>query len=81
MIDYQTLKKRYIATIQFGLLVNAKYGPEPAKRANDTLHKFCEDCVDNSSYSELDKQNMKRELEAVKEALSQEIDQYFHVWQ
>ena len=56
--------------------MNAGY--EEAKRGNDLLHKFCENCVDNSNYSDLDKQNMKQELELVKEALSQEIERYFH---
>lgn len=59
-----------------GLMMNAGY--EEAKRGNDLLHKFCENCVDNSNYSDLDKQNMKQELELVKEALSQEIERYFH---
>lgn len=75
MIDFPTLKNSYIAAIQMGLMLNAGY--EEAKRGNDLLHKFCEKCVDNSNYGELDKQNMKRDLELVKEALSQEIERYF----
>ena len=75
MIDYQNLKNSYIATIQMGMMLNAGY--EEAKRGNDILHKFCENCVDNSNYSEQDKQNMKHELELVKEALSKEIDLCF----
>lgn len=59
-----------------GLMQNAGY--EEAKRGNDLLHKFCENCVDNSNYSDSDKQNMKQEPELVKEALSQEIERYFH---
>lgn len=76
MIDYLNLKNSYIAAIQMGLLLNADY--EEAKRGNDLLHKFCENCVDNSNYSESDKQSMKNELELVKEALSQEIEYRFH---
>ena len=75
MIDYLNLKKSYIAAVQVGLMLNAGY--EEAKRGNDILHKFCENCVDNSYYSDHDKQNMKHELELVKETLSQEIDQRF----
>ena len=69
------LKNSYITAIQMGLMLNAGY--EEAKLGNDLLHKFCENCVDNSDYSELDKQNMKRDLELVKEALSQEIELRF----
>ena len=76
MIDYLNLKNSYIAAIQMGLILNAGY--EDAKRGNDLLHKFCENCIDNSNYSEQDKQNMKRDLELVKEALSQEIELRFH---
>lgn len=72
MIDFLNLKNSYIAAIQMGLMLNAGY--EEAKRGNDLLHKFCENCVDNSTYSEKDKQDMKRDLELVKEALSQEIE-------
>lgn len=75
MIDYLNLKNSYIAAIQMGLMLNAGY--EDAKRGNDLLHKFCEKCIDNSNYSEQDKQNMKRDLELVKEALSQEIELRF----
>ena len=76
MIDYLNMKRSYIATIQLGLTLNARY--EEAKRGNDLLHKFCENCVDNSLYGEADKQNMKRDLELVKEVLSQEIEIRFH---
>ena len=72
MIDYLNLKNSYITAIQMGLLLNAGY--EDAKHGNDFLHQFCENCIDNSNYSDLEKLNMKRELEIVKEALSQEIE-------
>ena len=75
MIDYLNLKNSYIASIQLGLVLNAGY--EEAKRGNDLLHKFCENCIDNSNYSEKDKQDMKRNLELVKEMLSQEIELRF----
>lgn len=77
MIDYLNLKNSYIAAIQMGLMLNAGY--EEAKHGNDLLHKFCENCVDNSNYSEVDKRNMKHDLELVKEALSQEIELRFHI--
>ena len=72
MIDYLNLKNSYITAIQMGLLLNAGY--EDAKHGNDFLHQFCENCIDNSNYSDLEKLNMKGELEIVKEALSQEIE-------
>ena len=75
MIDYLNLKNSYIASIQLGLILNAGY--EEAKRGNDLLHKFCENCIDNSNYREKDKQDMKRDLELVKEMLSQEIELRF----
>ncbi len=76
MIDYLNLKNRYIRAIRMGLMLSAGY--EDAKRGNDFLHKFCENCVDNSYYSEKDKQDMKRDLEFVKAMLSQEIELRFH---
>ena len=76
MIDYLNLKNSYIAAIQMGLMLNA--GFEKARHGNDLLHKFCENCVDNSNYNENDKQIMKRDLELVKEMLSQEIERRFH---
>ncbi|MBE6990114.1 MAG: hypothetical protein E7426_05155 [Ruminococcaceae bacterium] len=76
MIDYLNLKNSYVAAIQMGLALNASI--EEAKRGNDLLHKFCEKCIESSNYSEIDKQNMKHELERIKETLSQEIDRYYH---
>lgn len=75
MIDFTVLKKSYITTIQFGLLRNTGYGE--VKRGNEVLHRFCEYLIDNSNYSDLDKQNMKHELELLKETLSKEIEQYY----
>ena len=75
MIDYLNLKNSYIAAIQMGLMLNTGY--EEAKHGNELLHKFCENCVDNSNYSEQDKRAMKHDLEFVKETLSQEIELHF----
>lgn len=77
MIDFLNLKNSYMAAIQMGLMLNTGY--EETKRGNDLIHKFCEKCVDNSNYEENEKQNMKRELELVKETLSIEIERYFSV--
>lgn len=76
MIDYLNLKKSYIAAIQVGLMLNAGY--KEAKHGNDLLYKFCENCIENSNYSETGKQNMKHDLELVKETLAQEINHHFH---
>lgn len=75
MIDYQNLKNSYITALHMGIALNASH--EEAKRGNDILHKFCENCVDNSNYSEQDKQRMKHDLALLKEALEQEIKQRF----
>ena len=76
MIDYLNLKRSYISAVQMGLMLGTGY--EEAKRGNDLLHKFCENCIDNSNYTENDKQNMKQDLELAKEALSQEIKLRFY---
>lgn len=73
MIDYENLKRSYIGAFQMGL----ELGFHDPKQGNDLLHKFCERVIDNSNYSEADKQNMKQDLELVKEALSQEIELRF----
>ena len=73
MIDYENLKKCYIGAFQMGL----ELGFSNPKQGNELLNKFCENLVDNSDYSEQDKQSMKHDLELVKEALSQEIELRF----
>ena len=75
MIDYQNLRNSYIAALHMGIALNASY--EEAKRGNDILHKFCENCIDNSNYSEQDKHKMKYDLKLVKETLTQEIKLYY----
>ena len=77
MIDYQNLKNSYITALHMGIALNASY--EEAKRGNDILHKFCENCVDNSNYSDQDKHDMKLDLELLKETLSQEIEIHIRV--
>ena len=72
MIDYSTLKNSYIAAIQTGIMMGVNY--EDTNRVNKTLHHFCKACVENSSYSEQEKHNMKLELEAIKEAFAREIE-------
>lgn len=76
MIDYSNIKNSYIAVLHVGLMLNAGY--EEAKRGNELLHKFCESCVENSNYSDKEKQRMKYDLSIVKNTLSQEIEQRFH---
>lgn len=73
MIDYENLKRCYIGAFQMGL----DLGFSNPKQGNELLHKFCENLVDNSNYSEFDKQKMKQDLELVKETLSQEIELRF----
>lgn len=73
MIDYEVLKNCYIGAFQMGL----DLGFSNPKQGNELLHKFCENLVDNSNYSEFDKQKMKQDLELVKETLSQEIELRF----
>lgn len=75
MIDYQNLRNSYITALHMGIALNASY--EEAKRGNDILHKFCENCVDSSNYSEQEKQRMKHDLELLKEALTKEIQKYY----
>ena len=74
MIDYQNLKASYIAIIQIGLELGF---PDP-KHGNELLHEFCEKLVENSNYSDSDKQKMKNELKTVKETLSNEIEQFLY---
>lgn len=73
MIDYEVLKNCYIGAFQMGL----DLGFSNPKQGNELLHKFCENLVHNSNYSEFDKQKMKQDLELVKETLSQEIELRF----
>ena len=74
MIDYQNLKASYIAMIQIGL----ELGVTDPNQGNELLHEFCEKLVENSDYSDSDKQDMKNELEVVKETLSIEIEQFLN---
>ena len=75
MTEYENLKCRYIAAIQFGLSANVKY--DEVKHVNDFLHKYFEQLIEKSNYSYMDKQGMKHDLELVKEALSQQIELLF----
>lgn len=75
MIDYKNLKDSFIKTIQMGLVMNCGY--EDTKRGNDILHEFCKRYIDNSDCNKVDKQQMKDDLQLVKESLSLEIEHYY----
>lgn len=75
MMEFDNLKNSYIATVQWGLA--AKVGYQESKRGNGILHKFCENLIDSSNYSDDDKKAMKQELEFLKETLSNEIESFY----
>lgn len=75
MMGYDNLKNCYITAIQIGINSNTKY--DEIRYANELLHKFCEQFIENSSYTDTDKQNIKRDLEIVKETLSGEIEEHW----
>lgn len=76
MINYNLLKQRYIAIIHFFLPLQIPY--EEMKRGNDLLHKAFENLIDSANNcSDYDKNNMKQEIQLVKETLSKEIDLYY----
>lgn len=75
MLDFETMKRSYAATIQCGLLSNV--GCSEAKQGNEMLHGFCKELVELSNYSDYEKTSMKCELDAIKETLSQEIETFY----
>lgn len=75
MTEFDNLKRNYVATIQFGLMVNAGY--QASKCGNEMLHEFCKRLVENSNYQDLEKMAMKQELEILKQSLEEEIEAYY----
>lgn len=76
MTDFDNLKNSYIFAIQSGL--DAKIDYQNCKFANEFIHKFCENYVDNSGCCDADKTAMKNELKRMKETLSQDIETYYN---
>lgn len=76
MIEFERLKSSYYETVQIALLASTS-GNE-AKNGNQLIHSLCNALVDSSNYCDSDKKYMKQELELLKNALDQEIDQYLH---
>lgn len=58
--------------MQISLATNNGYGA--AKRSNEMFHKYCENLVERSNYTDTAKSFMKSELKLLKETLSKEID-------
>lgn len=71
-MDFDYLKRSYVSSIQFGLLVGIGY--EDAKRSNELLNHLCKNYVDSGYYSEQDKEAMKFDLDMIKKALDAEIN-------
>ena len=74
MNEFENLKTGYIDTIHYGM---CQTGYNETMHGNEVLHKFCSMLVDNSSYSDSEKREMKYELDQIKEIISQEIEGFF----
>ena len=72
MTNFENFKRSYSSSIQLALLLGIGY--EEAKRGNELLDHFCKTCIDSGYYSKQDKEAMKFELDAIKEALDAEIN-------
>lgn len=77
MNEFDHLKRSYTSAVQFLLVSNAGY--YRAKAANELLHKFYENMVENSLYSDMDKAAMKLQLDLLKEAFSEEIRHVYNM--
>ena len=77
MTEFNNLKRSYSLAMQFVLARNLGY--HEAKASNEALHKFCENMVENSFYSDMDKAAMKMQLDLLKDALSEEIRCVYNV--
>lgn len=75
MTEFNDLKRSYTLTIQLGLTLGMSYNETTS--GNELLLKFCENIVENSCSSEVEKESMKAELKLMKESLSKEIDCYY----
>lgn len=76
MTEFDNLKRSYTFAVQFLLASNVGY--HKAKVSNEMLHKFYENMVENSLYSDMDKAAMKLQLNLLKEAFSEEIKSCYH---
>ena len=77
MTEFDHLKRSYTSAVQFLLVSNVGY--HRAKASNEMLHKFYENMVENSLYSDMDKAAMKLQLDLLKEAFSEEIRRVYNV--
>lgn len=77
MTEFDNLKRSYTFAVQFLLASNVGY--HKAKASNEMLHKFYENMVENSLYSDMDKVAMKLQLDLLKETFSQEIRLCYNV--
>ena len=77
MTEFDHLKRSYTSAVQFLLVSNVGY--HRAKASNEMLHKFYENMVENSLYSDMDKAAMKLQLDLLKEAFSEEIKSVYHI--
>ena len=77
MSEFDNLKRSYTSAAQFLLVSNVGY--HKAKASNEMLHKFYENMVENSLYSDMDKAAMKLQLDLLKEAFSEEIRRVYNV--
>ena len=72
MTEFENLKRSYAGVLQCGMIMGAN--KSEAKHGNEIVHKFCEMLVENSMYSNYDKDFMKNELQILKQKIDVEIE-------
>ena len=72
MTEFENLKRSYAGVLQCGMIMGAN--KSEAKHGNEIVHKFCEMLVENSMYSNYDKDFMKNELQLLKQKIDVEIE-------
>lgn len=72
MIDFEYLKNSYISAIHVGIL--GRLDTTSLKYGNEMLSHFCKQLISDSQYYATDKENMKNQIDLLKQFIDREIE-------
>lgn len=76
MTEFENLKNSYISAMNVGIL--GRLDTASLKYGNEILSYFCKQLISDSQYSATEKENMKNQIDLLKQSIDKEIESSCH---
>lgn len=76
MIEFENLKGSYISAMNVGIL--GRLDTASLKYGNEILSHCCKQLISDSQYYATEKENMKNQIDLLKQTIDKEIESSYH---